>query len=412
MNIYSLLNAKASTVFAICLSCVVALIFVFAVIMLWWTEIRKKTFKDFGRSIGRFFKSVGDKLSPNKPVKTVYTDKSRNYSGTEFLPVPAKAPTKEYTYEFVGWDKNYTNANGNTVAKPIYIQKVNTVRVNIYDDDCETLLKSAVIEYGAGVDVTDLHPTKPESKEFTYDFVGWDKDTKNFYKNENVYAVYKAHPKMFTYTFYNDDGRTIISQTNAIYGTPILAPEPPKKDDLNVEFAYYRGYEEGMILDRNISFVAVYTNTANGMTPPRPELDPSLKRQSLASFESDRVEVFGAGAKSLSKPKQKEKKVEELDEFIQPTSEEPVFDSTPEQNIQMASENEPSETGLPVINLAGSNNVETPSSKPEINFNSDSVLEERVHKRRRVRKLEIKNEIKNLDNLNSNIRILGPKRPQ
>ena len=40
---------------------------------------------------------------------------------------------------------------------------------------------------------------KPDTKEFSYEFIGWDKDIDAFYKHENVYAVYKAIPKKYTY---------------------------------------------------------------------------------------------------------------------------------------------------------------------------------------------------------------------
>ena len=37
-------------------------------------------------------------LGLKKVVKTVYSDKTQNYSGTEFLPIPTKAPTNQYSY--------------------------------------------------------------------------------------------------------------------------------------------------------------------------------------------------------------------------------------------------------------------------------------------------------------------------
>ena len=123
-------------------------------------------------------------------------------------------------------------------------------------------MHSAVVEYGAGVNLADLHPEKPDSKEFSYKFVGWDKDTNAFYKNENVYAVYNAIPKKFTYKFIDEDGETVISQGTAIYGTPIIAPNAPKKDsstDEVNEFSGWKNYTEGMLLTKDIVFFAEYT---------------------------------------------------------------------------------------------------------------------------------------------------------
>jgi len=128
-------------------------------------------------------------------------------------------------------------------------------------------LKSAVCEYGAGVNLSDLKPQKPESKEFSYEFVGWDKDTTAFYKNENVYAVYNAIPKKYTYKFVEEDGETIISQGTAIYGTPITCPTAPikaSKGDGVYDFSGWKGYSDGMLLTKDSVFVAEYTTKPIG----------------------------------------------------------------------------------------------------------------------------------------------------
>lgn len=300
MPILNLLGAsKAMNTFIIILTIVVFILCAFVVVMLWWTEVKQKSKRQFFQAVGNWFKSLGDKISPNRPVKSVYTDKSRNYSGTEFLPVPAKAPTKEYTYEFVGWDKNYTDKNGNTVARPIFIQKVNTCVVNIYDDDQKTLLKSVTVEFGAGVDLSDIKPTKPDTKEFVYEFIGFDKDTKNVYHSQNVYAVYKAIPKKFTYTFYDRDGKQIVSQTTAIYGTPILVPEPPKSEGIGEQFAYWRGLEENMVLKQDEAFVAVFKKGVN----PDAVIAEGAPRKKMSSINSVKLDI-----QNLRKSQEKELK--------------------------------------------------------------------------------------------------------
>ena len=258
-------SASAGLAFTIVLTVLSVLVFTMAVVFIWWVDIKKRPLKEFFAQIrnGIWFvcEQIYSLFSTNSTVKTVYTDKSRNYSGTEFLPVPTKAPTNQYTYEFVGWDKNGVDEKGNMVVKAIYLQKVIKCYINIFDDDRETLLRSEVVEYGAGVTLDDLRPTKPETKEFAYEFVGWDKDITAFYKNENVYAVYNAIPKKYTYQFLEDDGQTVISQGVAIYGTPIIPPADPKKtSDKNevYEFVGWKNFTDGMVLTKDVSFVAMY----------------------------------------------------------------------------------------------------------------------------------------------------------
>ena len=267
MNILSVLSAFSINGFLIITSLVLAVLLLVAIFFIWWVETKKKPMKEFWKIVGRkfygFFESVYDLFYANSEVKTVYSDKSLNYSGTEFLPIPTKAPTNQYSYEFIGWDKNGVDEHGNTVVRAIYLQKVAKCYINVYDDDKSTLLGSYEVEYGAGLALNELKPTKPDTKEFSYEFVGWDKSTDAFYKNENVYAVYSAVPKKYNYQFLEDDGKTIVSQGYAIHGTPITAPQPPKKESDDptkyvYEFSHWKGYEDNMILVRDSEFVAVY----------------------------------------------------------------------------------------------------------------------------------------------------------
>lgn len=264
INTNAFLAASGTTV-AVVFTVITVVIFACAMFLLWWIDVKKKSVKDLGKAILNGFMFVFDKIhcffTANSSVKTVYSDKSLNYSGTEFLPVPTKAPTDKYTYEFVGWDKNGVDAKGNTVVRAIYLQKVTRCCINVFDDDKQTLLTSIEVEYGAGVNLDDIKPTKQETKEFSYEFIGWDKDISAFYKHENVYAVYKAIPKKYTYTFFDEDEKTILNQGTAIYGTPIVCPTAPKKEssaDKLYEFAGWRGYEENMPLVKDSVFVATF----------------------------------------------------------------------------------------------------------------------------------------------------------
>lgn len=260
-----LLSVSLNTAETVVLAVVAALLVIFVAVMIWWVEIKKRPFKDLFKSIGKAFYNAFDRfndiMTNNTPVETVYTDKTKNYSGTEFLPVPSKAPNKQYTYEFVGWDKNGVDSKGNTVVRAIYLQRVKTVLVNFYDEDKETILRTYNVEVGAGAMPDDLKPTKKETREFSYEFVGWDKDTMSFYENTNVYAVFKAIPKKYSYKFLDDDGKTVISEGYAIYGTPVSAPVPPAKlteSGVFNEFVGWKNYSDGMTLSKDVEFVAQY----------------------------------------------------------------------------------------------------------------------------------------------------------
>lgn len=261
----SFLASNAGLTFSIILTVLVVIAFSVFIVILWWVDAKKRPVKELWRIIKKgiynFFDKIFSAFTVNKSVKTVYSDKSMNYSGTEFLPIPTKAPTDKFTYEFVGWDKNAVDQNGNFVVRAVYLQKVIKCYVNVYDDDKTSLLKSFVVEYGAGVNLDDLTPSKPETKEFSYEFVGWDKDISAFYGNTNVCAIYKAIPKKYSYTFFEEDGKTVVSQGNALYGTPVIAPTAPQKETNGAdvyEFVGWKNYTEGMLLTKDCTFVALY----------------------------------------------------------------------------------------------------------------------------------------------------------
>lgn len=264
MNTF-LASGSFGVTFAIVFTVFCTLGFTIFAVCFWWVDFKKRPLKELWirikKAIWSVFEKVYEFFHYNSAVKTVYSDKSMNYSGTEFLPIPTKAPTNQYTYEFVGWDKNGVDEKGNMVVRAIYLQKVTKCYINVFDDDKTTLLYSTTVEYGAGANLSDLSPSKPDSKEFSYQFVGWDKDTNAFYKNENVYAVYNAIPKKYTYKFFDEDGETVLSQGTAIYGTPIIAPKSPKRSSADngvSEFSGWKNYTEGMLLTKDYEFIAEY----------------------------------------------------------------------------------------------------------------------------------------------------------
>ena len=264
-NINSFLASSGMTAIVVTISVLTVLFLLGAVFFIWWVETKKRPFKEFLRVVGDKFALFWGEFCRlfhfGGEVKTVYSDKTLNYSGTEFLPIPTKAPTNQYSYEFVGWDKNGMDENGNIVVKAIYLQKVSVCKVTVFDSDKSTLLGSYDVEYGSGINLSELKPHKNETKEFTYEFVGWDKDTDAFYTDETIYAVYNAIPKKFTYKFIEEDGVTVVSEGSAIYGTPIIAPTAPKKEPNErglFEFAGWKGFEGNNILTRDIQFYATY----------------------------------------------------------------------------------------------------------------------------------------------------------
>lgn len=263
INIGCFCGANFGVTFAVAFASCVLVAFAITMFFMWWVDVKKKTIKSFfvgiKNGISKAIECTSDFFSNNK-VKTVYSNKALNYSGTEFLPIPSKQPNEKFTYEFLGWEKCGKDAGGNVIVRAIYLQKTKKCFVNVYDDDKITLIKSFEIDFGAGIDLSNVVLKKEDTKEFSFEFAGWDKDIKAFYKNENVYAVYKAIPKKFTYTFkdYNGD---VVSSGTAIYGTPIIPPASPvrqNEDGKVFRFSGWRNFRENSVLVKDAEFVAEY----------------------------------------------------------------------------------------------------------------------------------------------------------
>lgn len=263
MNFMPFLCADFGVAFPAIVSAVMFVVVVAILLLLWWVSKKGRTVKGLFGSMKKGFFKTGEAVTDfftDAKVKTVYSNKSLNFSGTELLAIPSKQPNDKFTYEFVGWEKYAKDENGNPVIRAIFLQHTKKVYVNAYDDDRTTLVKSFEVEFGAGVDLTDVKLSKPSTNEFSYEFVGWDKDTKAFYKNENIYAVYKAIPKKFNYTFFDYDGKTVVSQGTALFGSPITPPSPPvrqNEDGIVFRFVGWQGFTYG-ILTKDCSFVAEF----------------------------------------------------------------------------------------------------------------------------------------------------------
>ncbi len=327
-NFVSLIGSNFGVVFAASFSACVLVALAITLFFMWWVDVKKRTVKSFFVSIKNgLFKAcetVGDFFS-NSKVKTVYSNKALNYSGTEFLPIPSKEPNSKYSYEFLGWEKFGKDSEDNVLVRAIFLQRTNKCYINVYNDDKETLLKSFEIDFGSGIYLGDVVPEKEDSKEFSFVFAGWDKDITAFYKNENVYAVYKAIPKKFTYKFLDSNGE-LVSTGTAIYGTPIIPPAPPVKQNQNgkvFRFVGWKNFRENLTLTKDCSFVAQYIEGQEASVLGTTIVNLSGEQYQLGSVQTNVA------------TKENSKKTNNLNQNIYKA---PIFDFADEKQIKKSKE--------------------------------------------------------------------------
>ena len=88
---------------------------------------------------------------------------------------PVKESSDGYDYVFAGWEPEVTDVTGNATYRAKYTQSKQTFEIKFEDEDGTTLKETARYDYGTEVaDIdTPADPTKTQTAEFTYLFVGW-----------------------------------------------------------------------------------------------------------------------------------------------------------------------------------------------------------------------------------------------
>lgn len=122
-------------------------------------------------------------------------------------------PSKE-GYNFVGWDKEFTNVKSDLEINAIY--EVKTFEVKFFID--EVLFETKKVEYGKNVEIDN--PIKEG-----YKFVGWDKDITNIKSDLSVKALFEV--EIFEIKFFVDG--TLYETKQVEYGESVEIDNPTKE---------------------------------------------------------------------------------------------------------------------------------------------------------------------------------------
>ena len=134
---------------------------------------------------------------------------------------PVKPDLVQYTYEFIGWDPQISEATKSVTYYAQYIQSVRRYNVTFYADDGITVLDTASVEYGANAEYIKSTPVKNDSEMYSYSFEKWvtqpggyvEDDLTRIISDRNVYASYKRSARLYTVN---------VVASNSTYGTVSL----------------------------------------------------------------------------------------------------------------------------------------------------------------------------------------------
>ncbi len=178
--------------------------------------------------------------------------------------IPTKDATAEFTYNFKGWEKNISSVTGDQIYIATYENIVNEYTVIWKNNDGAVLETDTNIAYGAVPEYNGDVPTKESSAEFTYTFVGWDKDVTAVTGDVTYTATYNNAANEYTVTWKNYDGIVLETDTNVAYGTtPKYNGDTPKKPS-TVEIKYiFNGWDKDVTaVTGDVTYTATYYDTA------------------------------------------------------------------------------------------------------------------------------------------------------
>ena len=144
---------------------------------------------------------------------------------------------------------------------------VNQYTYTFLDDDGTTVLKTETVNYQSAI-VPPAAPTKAATEQYIYTFAWWDQFVPlTIYEDITFIAVYSQTAKQYTYTFYDEDGETVLKTKTVDYGSAIVPPNPTKTGTGQYTYTF-ADWDKDIpdTLTENISFIASYTQAVRQYT--------------------------------------------------------------------------------------------------------------------------------------------------
>ena len=195
----------------------------------------------------------------NYTLKMLYEDGSvyKEVVDVEGTNVNLPELTKE-GHEFLGWFKNDVKVESIELLEntEVYAKfEVNKYTYKFYVG--EDLYFEETLEYNSTINYPS-NPEKEGNAEYSYEFTGWDNNVTALKKDEVFNATFKEVKNTYTYTFFDEFGNEILSETKE-YGSTITYPSALSKeetDEFKYEFIGWSCNDE--VLTSNIEFRPVF----------------------------------------------------------------------------------------------------------------------------------------------------------
>lgn len=151
---------------------------------------------------------------------------------------PYRDPTKQYNFEFSGWDPEIIAATQDATYVAQYSSTVKHYTVNWIVDG-----RTITEDYEYGATPTFKGSTdKPSTPKDHYTFIGWDKEIKKVDRNATYTAIYESAKNTYVVTFVTNCDTEIPSQT-VEYGECAQQPQALSKDPSDGKYFIFNGWD-------------------------------------------------------------------------------------------------------------------------------------------------------------------------
>lgn len=195
----------------------------------------------------------------NWVVDDTITSETYEYGETPVFKGSIEKPkTAERTYEFNGWVPSITEVTKDITYTAQYLSAVNKYNIMWFDYN-DTLIKQGEYEYGTVLQIQN--PTRQNTAQYSYEFVGWEPEMVPVVANASYKAKYKETLNSYTITW-NVDG----TKTQEIYqygDTPSFKGSTDK--NATAEYTYtFSGWTPTIkTVTQNTTYTAQYNSTKN-----------------------------------------------------------------------------------------------------------------------------------------------------
>ena len=137
-------------------------------------------------------------------------------------------PVKDENYEFIGWDQEISEVTKDTIYTAVFKKKTEKYTVSFMIDN--NLIQTEELEYGVLPVYKGSTPIKDATKEYSYEFIGWDKEISEVTCDVVYKALFKEIKNKYTITFMVDG--EIVQTEDLEYGVlPVYKGSEPTKDE-------------------------------------------------------------------------------------------------------------------------------------------------------------------------------------